>query len=179
MKIKLAPTAGGRLVGEPPGTTLSEPTVASAGTLTVTGISEGVRYVGWANVAGTDHYLGFQADVASSGAASGIGPWTAIGMNTPKAEAGARTPEWAEMGTNRIILKGRIKIKELTKNGEALSVAKALPAPLVGCNLTGTNASTTTPAAKLYEVNTEGTLLARSETNNEDISLEGLSYFTK
>jgi hypothetical protein len=46
--------------------------VASNGTLTVSGITEGVKYVGWANVGGSDHYLylGAFADSAAGGGAA-------------------------------------------------------------------------------------------------------------
>jgi len=173
VKVKTAPATGGRLVGEPPGTTLSEPVVASAGTLTVTGLTQGVRYVGWASVGGSDHYLSFQADVPSGGGgASGV-----IALNEPKCVPGARTPEWVEVAPGRIMLKGRIKVKELTKPNEAASAAKALPAPAVGCAWAGCTNTALTGVAKCWEVNTEGTLLAKNETNNEDLSIEGLSYF--
>lgn len=61
--------------GEPPGATLSTPAVSSTGTLAVTGLSEGVAYVGWANVGGADQYLNFRADLPPTGGVSPPGAW--------------------------------------------------------------------------------------------------------
>src|SRR5438445_12415040 len=59
VKVKLLPSTGGRLSGEPPGSLLSEPTVATAGTLTVTELTENIFYVGYASVGGVDRYVVF------------------------------------------------------------------------------------------------------------------------
>lgn len=66
---------GGRIEGQPPGAILSEPVVATNGGLTVTGLTEGSRYVGWAVVGGTDRYLFFALEVIALG---GGEPPTAI-----------------------------------------------------------------------------------------------------
>lgn len=47
--------------GQPGGTILSEPVVATNGSLAVSGLEEGHRYLGWANTNGVDCYLRFEA----------------------------------------------------------------------------------------------------------------------
>lgn len=63
------PAPGGRLEGAPPGALLSEPEVAQAGTLTVTGLEEGKTYVAWRVTEGTDRYLFFQTGGTEGGLA--------------------------------------------------------------------------------------------------------------
>jgi len=82
VKVKVAPTlwpAPGS--GEPPGTLLSSPAVATnTGYLTVTGLTEGVRYIGYANVGGVDRYLGFTPEIAPPTTGT-PGPWEKVSNN--------------------------------------------------------------------------------------------------
>src|SRR5437773_2584619 len=73
VKVKEA-QVGGVSTGEPPGATLSEPTVAASGLLTVTAVSEGVNYVAWANVGGKDQYLRFELSTQPNPEAGPEGP---------------------------------------------------------------------------------------------------------
>lgn len=73
--IKVAPTVL-RLFspgsGEPPGTTVATVSVETNGTLPISGLNAGTRYVGWANVGGVDRYLQFGPLGTST--AAGIAP---------------------------------------------------------------------------------------------------------
>jgi hypothetical protein len=57
--------------GEPAGALVAEPEVVSPGTLTVAGVEQGKRYVGWARIAEVDRYISFGGPVGGAGEASG------------------------------------------------------------------------------------------------------------
>lgn len=82
VKIKQRPPVGGRLAGEPGGATLSEPAVATDGSLTVTGVQEGIEYLGYANVGGVDRYLSFA--VSSFTVEQQPTTWSGIGLVDPR-----------------------------------------------------------------------------------------------
>jgi hypothetical protein len=71
VKVRVRPTVGGPLTGEPSGSILSEPAVATDGSLTVTGLTVGKSYVGYASVGGKDRYLSFVAGSAFYGPEEG------------------------------------------------------------------------------------------------------------
>ena len=97
VKVRAASSTGGRREGEPPGAILSEPTVAASGTLTVTGLTDGTAYAGYASVGGKDRYLTFTAGSSfSSGGATGPagpeGPAGPKGADGAAGAAGAQAP---------------------------------------------------------------------------------------
>lgn len=57
--------------GAPPGSVLSSPVVANAGTLTVT-VTEGKKYVGYLSSGGVDHYLQFESEAATGGGGGAV-----------------------------------------------------------------------------------------------------------
>jgi len=112
VKVKVAPTlwpAPGS--GEPAGTLVTEPTVAAVGTLTVTGLTEGTRYVGYANVGGVDHYLSLTPDIAPP-VATGISAWKNSINNAAGLEYSAGFSEiWRTEGAGGIVrFRGKVKM---------------------------------------------------------------------
>jgi hypothetical protein len=80
------------LAGEPPGATVSAPAVATSGTLTVTGVAESTRYLGWAHVAGTDRYVQFATAgpaAAGAGAIPPLEPWKPLAYGASGKDYGA------------------------------------------------------------------------------------------
>jgi lysophospholipase L1-like esterase len=67
--LRAWPEPGGVLAGAPAGSVLSEPVVAEAGTLRVTGLEEGRGYIGWAVTGGVDRYVRFEAGGTQGGVA--------------------------------------------------------------------------------------------------------------
>jgi hypothetical protein len=124
------PPAGGQRSGKPPGAQLSEPVVAAAGTLTVTGLVEGVRYVGWAVTGGVDRYLTFALDAASStggGGGAAPGPWlggalaTGNGVSNP---GGPGIGHRLESGGAMLRMRGLVKATSaLTANTRIATLA--------------------------------------------------------
>lgn len=121
--------------GEPAGTTLSEPTVSGTGTLTVTGLTEGLDYVAWAYTGGRDHYLQLGVFATLTGGKEGPpgkeGPAGPAGPEGKTSAVGiVKTPgEYGAKGNGKVIYDcitaaGGKKIKSATANFTVADVGK-------------------------------------------------------
>lgn len=134
--------------GKPPGSEVTEVTVTS-GALTVTGVTEGDHYVGWAEVSSTDRYINFFVPTAESTsgltkaevealieekAVSTVSP---AFSGTPTAPTATALTKTTQLGTTAFTTDA-----VAVEKGRA-ETAEALKAPLASPTLTGTPAAPT------------------------------------
>lgn len=81
--------------GAPSGAVVAEATVAATSSLTLTGLTQGLYYVAWANVAGVDRYVRFHLDTPAE---EGIG----VALTAFEAQKGAASGLAELDGTSRL-----------------------------------------------------------------------------
>jgi hypothetical protein len=169
VKLFAAPKTPWSHVGRPPGAEVTEATVAGDGSLTFTGLTEGVSYLGWATVGGVDQYLTITVATASAtGAVTSVnGKEGAVTLTAADVEAlgaaspaltGVPTAPTAVGGTNttqlasnafvhsEVATEATARASGDTTETSAREAADALKAPLASPALTGTPKAPTASA---------------------------------